>query len=384
MNDKLIFEFCADHDFPYLEPTIVDSDDISAGFAEPNELYQYLWTEMIDVKSLNVKPTDYTAEDLEAYVRKKLEKYKHRPEIVSRLANIKDKDGRIALNIVSENVKNIFYEYMYFCGQYELLDTDFPVYKSATAKVLFALDHKLPNLYDKIFEHNATRNDSSNTKILTETSFLNCLSDLSKNSLFVFDKEISSSSPYGITIKSLEFQEIYKKCNTNPTNGICIDEFKNFCLTTFGVTRKVALKFMKNEDQYIREVQARKELDSRFVVGVIPSPDQRIVEPAIKTFFRGDSPYKYVLIMPAADRSLDAIIRQEKPDPLYVKQILKNVAEAMDHLHLRNIMHGDVKALNVVRVNKKFLLIDMDACVCLNGGKDNYAGSKFSSGDHIN
>jgi serine/threonine protein kinase len=57
--------------------------------------------------------------------------------------------------------------------------------------------------------------------------------------------------------------------------------------------------------------------------------------------------------------------------------LLKGVAQAIQHLHENRIIHGDIKALNVVIKDEKTVqLIDLDASVNF----DEYAGAKFSSG----
>ena len=71
--------------------------------------------------------------------------------------------------------------------------------------------------------------------------------------------------------------------------------------------------------------------------------------------------YMYGLFMPAADRSLDAVFRCERPDTLHVKQMMAEVAWALEHLHSKRVIHGDVKMLNILRVDMRMRLIDLDA-----------------------
>jgi serine/threonine protein kinase len=71
--------------------------------------------------------------------------------------------------------------------------------------------------------------------------------------------------------------------------------------------------------------------------------------------------YMYGLFMPAADRSLDAVFRCERPDTLHVKQMMAEVAWALEHLHSKRVIHGDVKMLNILRVDNRMRLIDLDA-----------------------
>lgn len=56
--------------------------------------------------------------------------------------------------------------------------------------------------------------------------------------------------------------------------------------------------------------------------------------------------------------------------------------KALAHLELKGILHGDVKLLNIVRIQQlatsTIKLIDMDAIATLNGS--GFVGAKFSSG----
>jgi serine/threonine protein kinase len=78
--------------------------------------------------------------------------------------------------------------------------------------------------------------------------------------------------------------------------------------------------------------------------------------------------YPYLLVMPAADRSLRSILSHEhiadnssmtEQIQIIAKQTLRCVA----HLHERDIVHGDLKPLNIMRCGSIMKLIDFDASV---------------------
>jgi serine/threonine protein kinase/uncharacterized small protein (DUF1192 family) len=80
--------------------------------------------------------------------------------------------------------------------------------------------------------------------------------------------------------------------------------------------------------------------------------------------------------MPLADRNLDTIFRSEQPDKVKARALAKDLAEAIEHVHSKDLVHGDVKLTNVVRFDSRLCLIDLDAAVKINS----LAGAKFSSG----
>ena len=94
--------------------------------------------------------------------------------------------------------------------------------------------------------------------------------------------------------------------------------------------------------------------------------------------------YKHAIVMPFADRNLDAIFRSERPDKGDIRFMAKELAEALKHVHSKGLIHGDVKLQNVVRFGVRLRPIDLDAAVEIDSlaGADyeSFAGAKFSSG----
>ncbi|GMH74193.1 hypothetical protein TrRE_jg7728, partial [Triparma retinervis] len=151
------------------------------------------------------------------------------------------------------------------------------------------------------------------------------------------------------------------------SNTISEDEYIKFCkeLLDNNQRHEVVFKFMKNKDQFDREIDAREknELDSKFVVGVNRTYDGSTDEVFLSALEQANlGEYKFAVVMPCADRNLDTIFRSERPD-------------------MTTLIHGDIKFLNVVRFSSRLRLIDLDASAPLcTDSTVFYAGAKFSSG----
>jgi hypothetical protein len=112
----------------------------------------------------------------------------------------------------------------------------------------------------------------------------------------------------------------------------------------------IALKFMANKDQFDRELKMRKGLDKRFVIGVIRShsseDDPEGFGVAIKSFHDGAyAQYPYCIVLPRATRGRQEVITHDHiagvPDRILdVKAIVGRIAEALQHFHVKGIIHA--------------------------------------------
>ncbi|RLO12439.1 hypothetical protein DYB28_009408, partial [Aphanomyces astaci] len=157
-------------------------------------------------------------------------------------------------------------------------------------------------------------------------------------------------------------------------------EFHRYCDQTFGNKLKVVLKFMKSDLDCARERSNRSRLDTAFILGLLPPPEYDAAD--IATLRLPHHPnvnmaeYANLVVMPAADRSLEDIFLKERPSEAQVIDMIKQVAAALDHLHSHRIVHGDLKKLNVLRMGVHLKLIDLDASTRIG----DVLGAKFSSG----
>jgi serine/threonine protein kinase len=112
----------------------------------------------------------------------------------------------------------------------------------------------------------------------------------------------------------------------------------------------IALKFMAHKDQFDREIEMRKGLDERFVIGVIrwhsSESDPEGFGEAIKSFHNGAfAQYPYCIVLPRATRGLQEVITHDHiagvPDRILdVKGIVYQVVEALQHFHEKGIIHA--------------------------------------------
>ena len=74
--------------------------------------------------------------------------------------------------------------------------------------------------------------------------------------------------------------------------------------------------------------------------------------------------YRFGIIMPAAAKNLATVLVQEKLDLPMAKSTFHEVLLALDHLHVKDLLHADFKPLNVMRMpDGMWKLIDLDGVV---------------------
>ena len=136
--------------------------------------------------------------------------------------------------------------------------------------------------------------------------------------------------------------------------------------------KRVVLKLMLNKEQFQRELAAREHLDERFVIPIINSSDDAalsdrwqtdVVRISRRMKLNYDN-YQYGLVMQNAKRNLMVALLQERMSEEKIRQMLKEIIEALGHMHAQDQIHGDFKPLNAVRTDDGvWKLIDFDASV---------------------
>ncbi|RQM26359.1 hypothetical protein B5M09_002742 [Aphanomyces astaci] len=250
---------------------------------------------------------------------------RHHPSVARELAMTTDREGRTVLQTTDAATRDLLNGYLFFCGRYEIVDGP-PIHISATAVVVHAFDH---GLFKQLFDLHATG---------------------------AFDGA-SKDGP-----------------------NLTEHEYLRHCSHAYGGSMRVAIKFMRHGADHARELDARTHLDAEFVVGILPMADTSTFADHVRSLVLHGNlnmcEFPNVLVMPAADRSLEDIFLKERPDDTKIRPMMRDVALALAHLHGHGMIHGDLKKLNILRVHQTLQLIDLDAATRV--GDD--IGSKFSSG----
>ena len=263
------------------------------------------------------------------------------------LADVLDQQGRTALDLSAWEPRQAINKYLLFCGRYELtLGT--PEHRSATSVVLRATDRSEKTDYVAIFDQE----------------------DTDKSGKLGREKAAAGAARVGLDVE-LFFDK---------SGGEFIDRatFVGVCRRLLGDgMRSVVIKLMQEKTQWERERRARNlnNLNPKYAVSELTSvPTDEEIAKAVAADTGGLSAIKqylpkafnfgtHAIIMDAADRNLNQIYVQEQPDLSGLRTILSQVFEAVAHLHEKELMHGDLKLLNVVRFRRdnRLRLIDFDA-----------------------
>jgi hypothetical protein len=270
------------------------------------------------------------------------------------LAELTDAIGRRAVDAAHATCRRKMLESSWLCKRYEL-QAGPPEHRSATSVVIRAEDHEEKLDYGQIFDDADT--DKSGT--------------LEGRELDVVAKELGLS-------KDLVVSEANKHRSAASTDGTATiklgkDAFVSACKQLLGDgPRKVVIKLMKDKVQWQREMVSRswewdpatntyvpsrnqEALDAQYVVQALEAPTQAEMAAAVS-----ESPllqqlaekymekasikeYAYPVVMDAANRNLAQIYLQERPGPDSLRDLARQIFEAVQHLHSRKLMHGDLK-----------------------------------------
>ncbi|KAF0696832.1 Aste57867_12433 [Aphanomyces stellatus] len=368
-EQKLLLE-CMDKHLTYeaaMKLLLLDLPvELNDGHLVTRSSYSYSWTTFMDVSRavsskirIQVVQSILAAQEFSSVTE----------EFLHEMVFAKDQHGREVIQITDQETRKYLYDLLFFCGRYQIFGGP-PVHVSNTAVVVMAYDH---GICEQVFDNHAQEKDG--LKFLNEKDFVKCSEILGRLNA---DQTSNQKKQRHSDLWKKEFQ-LWDKDNSGSMEK---DEFLRYCAQYFGGKLKVAMKFMRNKEEYDREHLMRKRIghDHKFVLQLLPSiPQAAFQEHTKKLNINGEMPmtdFQHVLVMPSADRSLEDIYLKERPDEIKTKSLLQDVLHGLAYLHDNHLVHADLKKLNVLRVQSQIKLIDFDAAV----RNEMPLGAKFSSG----
>ena len=118
---------------------------------------------------------------------------------------------------------------------------------------------------------------------------------------------------------------------------------------------------MRHKRAFQRELGARTKIgtEAGFVLGHLrhhSAEEDPLFAQALRS--AGLQSFPYVLVMPRGERTLDKAVKHEnfaghsgQQEMERVKQVTREMARALAHLHGKGLVHGDVKPMNCIRLN---------------------------------
>ena len=109
-----------------------------------------------------------------------------------------------------------------------------------------------------------------------------------------------------------------------------------------GSTSKFALKFMKNKEQFYREITSREDLQSNCVLPVLEYFDGDTNSKYALAVKNNEllAAYNYMLVLPYSDKSLHDIILHDSlcGDWERIRVILYEICQCLTNMHLKKKM----------------------------------------------
>ena len=154
-------------------------------------------------------------------------------------------------------------------------------------------------------------------------------------------------------------------------------------------TKPCVLKFMRNQEQWQRELDVRggaveaggaQRFEPAHVMPVLRSHTLTAVQAAAA--FPGGEVYPFVLALERGDEDLSGAIAHARMSLPQARRVAGALAACVAHLHERGLIHGDLKPLNAVRCGRAWKLIDLDAATPVDSsdpGRSGFVGMKCST-----
>ncbi|GMI06683.1 hypothetical protein TrLO_g609 [Triparma laevis f. longispina] len=327
-------------------------------------------------------------------------------EMAKILAMSRDTDGQRVIDIAHKEISEVLKEKVFFLGRFDM-SLDNIIHQSSTSCVMEVIDDHAGNDYRRLFRE--INNDGLNSFTSTE---------ISRQTIE------SAISQLGLDVDDEMFEHFYKFWDLDKSGEINEAEFETFCMRLNGFKpRKVVIKLMLSEHEFMREVDARQEAKKTLGKNNVNKINWKNVNKNNKNMLcildaykglereeywrevRGDdlkgvkervrfnedlkyidsslAKFKFAIVLPSAGRNLESMFRFERPSKEEIRNHAKHTALAIQHLHSAKVVHGDIKMMNIIRFGGKLRLLDFDSSLGLSTERSQqlYAGVKCSSGN---
>ena len=258
--------------------------------------------------------------------------------VAQRLANAKDRNGRRAVDVAIPPVQRALQKRLLFLDRFKLAAGP-PIHRSATCVVMKAADMLAEEEYRQRFRDAVEATEGKAADAIDQDGLRAILKELG----------------VGGSDDDRLFAKRWERWDADCNGAISEAEFVALCKRELdnNQCRQLVFKFMKEKDQFQREVVSRRQndLDPRRVISVLQTYDSE-TDAAFREAVAGQpegrpgKEYKYAIVMLCADRNLlDAIMKERFAglDRRKVVAIAADIALAIKEMHDNGLAHGDIK-----------------------------------------
>jgi hypothetical protein len=224
--------------------------------------------------------------------------------VIAKLITIQDEHHRRAIDLTDEKTKAHLEQYLFFCGRYELFSEEAPIHESDTSLVVKAKDHRVDVEEDYLVDFDRCMNTINGNQSPINQGFL--ISEYGT---------LKDCIVKTVKLEADDVDELFTHFDKNKDDRIDRSEFESFLKRHLS---KVVIKFIKQEDQFMRE------LDSSRSAGFHPRYSMKILSSSKALgpdLFKNEAlknpktaAYAFGIVMPRGDRSLKSININERPD----------------------------------------------------------------------
>jgi serine/threonine protein kinase len=275
--------------------------------------------------------------------------------VVKFLANCKDLQGRSAMEISSFGIRNALERRLLLFGRYEM-KKETPIHKGVESLIIKVFDRK--------------------PEVLLRNAFQEALTSLEDRT--IGKKEFSMVIIQLFSENDIVKNDLLARLNSLSINRISEEMFIELCVEALNHEEPIelAVKFMTNAEKFRREVSLREKynLDISYVMQINSSFTsdthteaflEAVALVKAETNLKYLNEFKHAILMPLAETSFEFIYRDERPQGGEIRVLMKELANAIHHLHQKGLIHGNITLQNVVRIHNQLRLNDLGSAAVL-------------------